>query len=145
MKWIQSKDCFNEYRIVCDDESISLPIQKSHSGIANSACGSFSQIEREIAAFYRWRGELTLRLIGGKPLRLNGKTTTWKLNRNRIRFTVCDQITTLFEIDLAASSGFIDIADDPTPFAEAEDFDFLLFVHNVMSSPARRKTIYEES
>lgn len=32
--------------------------------------------------------------------------------------------------------------DDVTPFAEDEDFDYLLFVHNVLTSPQRRDAIF---
>jgi len=33
---------------------------------------------------------------------------------------------------------------DPTPFVNEEDSDFMLFVHNVLSSPWRRKTIWDK-
>jgi hypothetical protein len=35
--------------------------------------------------------------------------------------------------------------DDPTPFAEAEDFDFGLFIANVANDAERRSAIYRES
>jgi hypothetical protein len=36
-------------------------------------------------------------------------------------------------------------AFDVTPFAEDEDFDFLLFVHNVLSDPERRRDIWDSA
>lgn len=31
---------------------------------------------------------------------------------------------------------------DPTPFVEDEDFDFFLFVHNVLTQTGRRQRVY---
>ena len=33
---------------------------------------------------------------------------------------------------------------DPTPFVEEEDFDFGLFLHNVLTEPGRRKRVYRD-
>jgi hypothetical protein len=34
---------------------------------------------------------------------------------------------------------------DPTPFVEEEDFDFMWFIHNVLSDPARRESIWRDN
>jgi hypothetical protein len=38
----------------------------------------------------------------------------------------------------------VPLSIDPTPFIDEEDFDFLLFVHNVLAQDERRHRVYNQ-
>jgi hypothetical protein len=51
----------------------------------------------------------------------------------------------LFSFEYNAPKLDIPLENDPTPFVEEEDFDFLLFVNNVLKDKARRERIYNQA
>ena len=85
---------------------------------------------------------LTFRLGQAQPIRLVNVVTKWSANGKRGRFFIQNAQGVVFDKGFALSPDALNIDNDPTAFAEAEDFDFLLFVHNVQSSPERRELIY---
>ena len=57
----------------------------------------------------------------------------------------CDRTgDTVASLEYALPEPIVPPENDPTPFADAEDFDFGLFLANVASDPGRRDRIYRE-
>ncbi len=143
MMWLQSKDRFNEICVLMEDESIGSIMPKAELVSTGSPCGSFAQVEEELAFFYRWQGILTFRFGRARPIRFTDAITTkWSANGKEGRFIIKNDQGVMWDKGFVLSPDVLDIENDPTAFIEAEDFDFLLFVHNVQSSPERRALIY---
>jgi hypothetical protein len=104
--------------------------------------GSFSVIAGRRTLFYRWNGQLRLRFGADAPIDLNDKELRWECQNDQVRFTLCQTGKELINESYSLSPDIKSIAYDPTPFVEAEDFDFFLFVRNVLSDPARANRIY---
>lgn len=110
---------------------------------SGSPCGSFGQVDGEPVFFYRWHGVLTFRWGQAQPIRLTDLITTkWNTNGKRGLFIIQKEQDVVFHRSFALNPNVLSMDNDPTAFAEAEDFDFLLFVHNVQSSSERRELIY---
>ena len=140
--WLQSKDRFSEGCVLNADESVGSIMPKAELAATGSPCGTVARIEGDVALFYRWQGMLTFRLGQAQPIRLVNVVTKWSANGKRGRFFIQNAQGVVFDKGFALSPDALNIDNDPTAFAEAEDFDFLLFVHNVQSSPERRELIY---
>jgi hypothetical protein len=141
--WLQSKYRFAEGCLLRADESLGPPLLKAELAVIGSPSGSFGMVESELAYFYRWKGVLTFRLGHARPIRLTDRiSTSWSVAGKNGRFTIeCDE-GMILEKSFALCPDTLNIELDPTAFAEAEDFEFLLFVHNVQSSSERRALIY---
>ena len=123
--------------------------------------GRFSLVDGSFVAFYRDNGVLKLKL--GDIEHLIDETTSSEIEESQSRFT--DFIRSQFRGKAHSGSGaqrrfllrrngetFLtidyrppapsNIPFDPTPFVEAEDFDFVLFIHNALSDPVPRKSIW---
>ncbi|MFJ6480953.1 hypothetical protein ACIQK6_12640 [Streptomyces sp. NPDC091682] len=87
--------------------------------------------------FYRHGATLHLR-IGDQEIGL-GSSPEARHERlgGRCRLTIGST-----SVVYAAPATLIDPAEDPTPFAEPEDFDIGLFIVNVLEDPARRDSLY---
>ena len=140
--WLQSKNRFNEGCVLNADESIGSIMPKADLAAASALCGSFGRVESDIAFFYRWQGILTFRFGQTRSIRFINVTTEWSANGKIGRFTIRKDQDVIFDKDFILCPDLLNIESDPTAFSEAEDFDFLLFVHNVQSSPERRELIY---
>ncbi len=139
---MQSKDRYADACLLHEDESIDPVSPKEALGVSGPPCGSFSQIYDGTAYFYRWGNELVFRFGEAAPIRLSTATTRWSAIGKTAHFVISDDSNIQWEIKYTLTPYVLNIEDDPTAFAEAEDFDFFLFIHSVMSSPPRREQIY---
>lgn len=106
--------------------------------------GHFAQLGDALAVLYRHRGALWLRL-GQRAANLDSPTIEVRCRRvgDMARLVLIEggSETAVAEYVPGPSSG-PPVAVDPTPFVESEDWDFGLFVCNVLSDDGRRRRIY---
>jgi hypothetical protein len=92
--------------------------------------------------FYRLNGQLRARFGDDPPIDIERFEVTWAAKNGAAHFMVRRQGRPVLERSYRLSADVEGIEDDPTPFVEAEDFDFLLFITNVVRDLARAKAIY---
>jgi len=104
--------------------------------------GTYSKSLGALFALYRLNGQLYFR-IGERAIPItadmNSRILT-KGSRSEFMLIRCGEPIVLH--DYVPSRPMSRANDDVTPFAEDEDFDYLLFVHNVLTSPQRRDAIF---
>ncbi|GAA0441638.1 hypothetical protein ABZ951_02835 [Streptomyces sp. NPDC046215] len=99
--------------------------------------GHYGELDGVPVVLYRATGGLRLRL-GERDVAVDGHVEIrHERSSDRCRLTV--GATTL---TYPAPDTLLDPADDPTPFAEAEDFDLGLFAANVAGDARRRDAVY---
>ena len=105
--------------------------------------GLYSNATGDRMLFYRWDGALRLRFGTSPPVPLSGCTAKWEATQSTARFRLLRSDILLLDFTYALSAGFLTAGpDDPTPFAEPEDFDLFLFVANVLETPERAERIF---
>jgi hypothetical protein len=120
--------------------------------------GRFSLIEGIFIALYRQNGDLKLRL--GDKEHIVDDMTSSRIDERRGRLAsllpaqLADRVSNVQnEFNLIRNGENVasliysppsasNIAFDPTPFVEKEDFDFMLFIHHVLTESERRKNIW---
>ena len=105
--------------------------------------GSFSEVEGRHTYLYRERGLLFFGL-DDNLFEVTDDTIAVieRLNKNMNRFNLIQGSNILISVDYYRPKNFPPLGLDPTPFAEEEDYDFLLFVTNVLGDQGRRKRVY---
>lgn len=113
--------------------------------VAGPVGGHYSRLGGELAVFYRDAGVLWLR-IGDRIRRLGdgGAAVRWENSDGRSRFSILDEGREVVAVEYSSPVRGSDLVNDPTPFAEAEDWDFGLFVQRVLAEDARRRRIYTD-
>jgi len=107
--------------------------------------GSYSIVAGERVMFYRWAGCLYLRFGDSLPISLEGVEADWSAASGQVEFKLKHGNQIALAQSYPASGELVTLDQDPTPFVEAEDFDFSLFVRNVVSDLARADRIYRVS
>lgn len=110
-----------------------------------SICGVASRLDGRILCFYRHGGALHFRSDDQDfELGHTDSTQYQAIERGLAEFSILREGQPLYS--WAYRRPVIDppLELDPTPFVEEEQFDVCLFVHNVLSSPERRRRIYEK-
>ncbi|WP_460444002.1 hypothetical protein [Amycolatopsis cihanbeyliensis] len=111
-------------------------------GWSEPISGHYDHIGDILVALYRFKGELMLRL-GQRDFEVSRIKSMWHLKKDGKRelgLTIRDDWDVKLEY-VSQSDDFIDVMDI-TPFAEEEDFDFGLFINNVVNNPDRSGNIY---
>ena len=107
--------------------------------------GHFARLGSQLAILYRAEGTLWLRM-GAEVFPLgpaSGRSARWSIDGTRATFELVEGEQVLHSVTYDSQ-----IPDDPspeldpTPFAEAEHWDFGLFVRNVISDEDRARRIY---
>jgi hypothetical protein len=100
--------------------------------------GHYSTLSGNLVMFFRDDDELYV-AIGPRRWRAIRSTVCWKKQGSWSVFSVgvpgSDQLSLTYEPEPM-------IDNDPTPFIEAEDFDFGLFIINVVNNQQRYETMY---
>ncbi|MFH8789231.1 hypothetical protein [Streptomyces roseoverticillatus] len=99
--------------------------------------GHYGELGGVPVVFYRTAGGLRLRL-GERDVAVDGRLDI-RHERSADRCLLTVGTTTL---TYPAPDTLTDPEDDPTAFAEPEDFDMGLFVANVAGDPGRREAVY---
>ena len=151
--YLRSLDKFDERLVIGPEElSVTPPDRQDCDGLP--LAGVFSILHGERVLFYRWDGVLKLRFDSAVPLNLDdlhlrGTEVRWAGLRGtaaaeRVHFIVAARSgETIIERRYPLASEIANVASDPTPFLEAEDFDILLFVSNVVNDRARAARIFQ--
>jgi hypothetical protein len=142
---LQSKDRFDSLAEL--DVTTGAVSWISRSGVGEVAWeeiyGSFSCLAGRLVMLYRLEGVLRLR-IDELTFLLTGihSLDRMLLGENMARLTLFEGDTSIFSMTYRRPEVFPPLALDPTPFVEEEDFDFGLFLYNVLNDPGRRARIY---
>lgn len=111
---------------------------------ARPPVGGYSMVDGTMLSLYRIEGVLYLR-VGDREFKLTDDVTstlTREDNNGVFRLVQDGNVLLIFKYRLPVPE--VSLSLDPTPFIEEEDFDFLLFVHNVLTETGRRHGIYCE-
>jgi hypothetical protein len=106
--------------------------------------GHYSSLGGRFTAFFRCQGDLYL--LQERLLQISERVSSIiEVADNESQLMLLEGGTVIAEIHAVNAPTVVPISTDPTPFVEEEDFNFLLFVHNVLTSPDRRERIYQSS
>lgn len=134
--YLQSQDRASERLKIGPDEDSLVSASAAETG-GLPLLGWFSLIAKERALFYRWNGELRLRIGEAPAISLQGVEAHWSSSDRQAAFTLKRGGRILLHKVYPLSPDVAFINDDPTPFVEAEHFDFFMFIRNVLSDPRR--------
>jgi len=143
---LQSKDEFDKLmELDPDTGAYRFLSRKEHPEILSlRPSGAFSILNDTMFSLYRNDGLLYFR-VGDRTVELTDDVTSALTNENNNRiFQLIKNGKSEIYLTYLPPVHDIPLSADPTPFIEEEDFDFLLFVHKVLSKTSRRNTIYTE-
>jgi hypothetical protein len=143
---LQSKDEFDKLvEMDADTGTYRLLSRKEHPEISSLApSGTFSILNDTIFSLYRNHGVLHFR-VGNRAVELTDDITSVLTSENNNRvFQLLRNGKPEIRFTYLPPENDVPLSADPTPFIEAEDFDFLLFVHHVLTESGRRKRVYTE-
>jgi hypothetical protein len=104
--------------------------------------GHFAELNGERVMLFRCDERLYVRFGHDLPLATDGLLAEWWVAFGKAHFRLKRGEQILVERSYSLSVHIKNLVHDPTPFVEAEDFDFLLFVRNVLNDSARSQRIY---
>ncbi|WP_216214233.1 hypothetical protein [Amycolatopsis aidingensis] len=121
-----------------------LQLFERTEGWSEPVSGHYDYIGGILTVLYRFKGELFIRL-GERDFEVSKIESIWHLKKGENRefgLTTKDGSNVKLEYSgkLADSIDVVDM----TPFSEEEDFDFGLFVKNVINNPDRSDNIYRQ-
>ncbi len=117
---------------------------KHHPELKASIAGTFSIINEMLVSFYRVHGVLYLRIADQEFELTNDTSSALETDGNYRKFRLLKGKNVLVDLTYLLPELEIPLSIDPTPFVEEENFDFLLFVHNVLSQPGRRDRVWNQ-
>lgn len=104
--------------------------------------GNYSKGNYGIATLFRHEGELYFSINEQFIQLVDAFGATHTLNAESSVLTIHANCRTIIEIPYVSKATSMVYEFDPTPFVEPEDFDFFLFVFNVLNDTGRRSRIY---
>ena len=119
--------------------------RKQHPELTiGSPAGGYSIINGTTLSLYRRDGVLYFR-AGDREFELTHDviSTLTQEDNNRV-FQLIRDGNALFILRYPPPVHEVALSIDPTPFVEEEDFDFLLFVHKVLTETGRRHRVYSQ-
>lgn len=143
---LQSKDDFDQLaELDPSTGTYRLVSRKEHPELTTiPPAGAYSVVNDTMLSLYRVDGLLYLR-VGDQEFELTYDVTStltrednnrvFRLDRDGDSLIVFRYPTSVYEVPLST---------DPTAFIEEEDFDFLLFVHKVLTETGRRNRVYSQ-
>lgn len=118
--------------------------EAAEQALAGPVRGHYARLGGELAVFYRSGGSLWLR-IGEHALVLGeGAVVRWENSGERSRLSLLADGNEVAAVEYSSPLCDADLVNDPTPFAEAEDWDFGLFIESVLTEDVRRRRIYTD-
>ena len=143
---LQSKDVFDQL-VDLNTESGAYRVlsRKVHPELpATKTSGTFSIVDDTMLMLYRKNGVLYFR-ARDRTVELSDDVTSSLTNKHSNRvFQLLKNGKPVIGLTYLPPVHEVPLSLDPTPFMEEEDFDFLLFVHNVLTNTGRRNRIYNE-
>jgi len=142
--YLRSHDRYNDRLRIGPEETTLAPIHaEACAGLP--LLGLYTAAGGERLLFYRWEGELRLRFGDLGPIALTECEAAWEASAGEsaeVQFRLTRGGAAVIERRYPLPESIRDFADDPTPFAEPEDFDLLLLVANVLTDPERASRIF---
>lgn len=143
---LQSKDEFDQFmELDPGTGEYRFLSRKQYSELeAMPLSGGYSVVDGTIVCLYRTAGFLYLR-IGEQEFQVTDDVTSILAREKQFRLFQLVQngnVLVKFSYHSPVDEGLLRI--DPTPFVDAEDFDFFLFVHNVLLQDGRRNRVYNQ-
>lgn len=146
--FVESYDRFDDVGDYDAESGNLVEFSRSHADgrdtVVGPVRGHFARVDGVLAVLYRDRGVLWLRL--GEHVREfdSGRSEVrWERSGKRARMRVVDEGEQVTSVEYVPGPWKATVAgDDPTPFVEREDWDFGLFVYNVLTDDGRRHRIY---
>ncbi|MEK6334071.1 MAG: hypothetical protein AABM67_03920 [Acidobacteriota bacterium] len=143
---LESKDVFDQLaEFDPNTGTYRLLSRKQHSELATTPpSGGYSIVDGTMLSLYR-RDEVLYFRAGDREFRLTDDVIS-KLTRedNSRVFQLIQDGNSLAVFRYAPPVLDVPMSADPTPFIEEEDFDFLLFVHRVLTDTGRRNRVYSQ-
>lgn len=102
-------------------------------GEGSDTSGHYEFINNTLVAIFKHSGRLYL-LYGNSLMLLDDVHTQLEKDRNVIYLHV-----TTNENKFTIQQKFTDIRNDPTPMIDVEDFNFLIYLHNMINSKSRQE------
>lgn len=139
--YLQSQDRFKDRLIIGPDERLVRAALESETGHL-PIVGSFSYAAGQRVMFYRWDGDLRLRVGDTVPVNLKSVTADWSRSGDLVTFVLRRQGQNILKEVYPLSPDIRSIDGDPTAFVEPEDFDIFMLVRNVLHDHDRADRIY---
>ena len=141
---IHSFDTFGEVRHLDPATGMLTPAAISSTGGPPAVHGHYGRLGDTLVLLYRMGADLYLRI--GETVVLVDKTTsiTYRRVKDHWELEVTDESTgdVTARVEYSLPEPIVAPEEDPTPFAEPEDFDFGLFISNVVNNAERMSLIY---
>jgi hypothetical protein len=141
--YLQSRDHFAERLRMGPDEGLLVSAYRPEIEQL-PLIGWFSTIADRRFLFYRWNGELRLRIDDAPPINLRDLHADWRSSCGKARFTLKRGRKVILR-EVYPLSRDIELIDTDPTFVEPEDFDILLFVRNVLQDPPRMERIFRSA
>ena len=117
--------------------------RKEHPELT-SMSGGFSMIEGTMLSLHR-RDDVLFFRVGEREFELTDDVTSTLTQEDTDRvFQLIRNGKSLVSFKYRPPAPEVPLNIDPTPFVEEEDFDFFLFVHEVLSTSGRRHRVYNQ-
>lgn len=143
---LESKDDFDQLaELDPNTGTYQLLSRKRHPELTTTpSSGGYSIVNGTMLSLYRKDGPLHLR-FGDREFELTDDVTSTLTRENDSRvFQLVQDGNSLVVFRYAPPVLDVPMSADPTPFIEEEDFDFLLFVHKVLTDTGRRNRVYSQ-
>ena len=124
--------------------SVQFLSRKHHPELTASIAGSFALINEMMVSLYRIHGVLYFRIADQEFEVTDEISSTLETDGNNRKFRLLNRENVLVDLTYPIPESEIPLSIDPTPFVEQEDFEFLLFVHNVLTEPGRRNRVWNQ-
>ena len=125
--------------------SIQFLSRKQHPELPALIAGSFSLINEMMVSLYRTRGNLYFRIADQEFELTDEVSSRLEVGGVGRKFRLLKGENVLVELTYSTPEFEIPLSNDPTPFVEQEHFEFLLFVHNVLTDPGRRNRVWNQT
>lgn len=109
--------------------------------------GRFAQLAGRLAVLFRPMDDSLRLMVGLGTISLDDTTEIrWSRSKSTAHLTIRHDGSVWLKVEYPLSDGFRSFEREyiPTPFAEAEDFDFGLFLANVAGDHDRQQRLYRQ-
>jgi hypothetical protein len=146
MLTVRSQDKFDEFADLDPATGFMQPFQVSGNAAETiETSGWYSQLAGQLVSLFAFAGDLYLRL-NEKPYRLDeSRRVEYSRHENESNLTLLERGQIIATLSYAPVEISPPLDEDPTGFIDEEDFDFGLFLSNVLENPARREILLKRT
>jgi hypothetical protein len=135
---------FDQLAELNPNAEIRLFSRKRHPELSSSVVGTFSIVNGLLVCLYRKLDILYFSVADNDfEIRADTSSSLESLGAHQ-KFRLLKGKEVLVELTQLTPHSEIPLSIDPTPFVEEEHFNFLLFVHNVLTDPGRRYRVWNQ-